>query len=155
MRFESEGASQIPPSMFEDIKKVKERLISAGVNVIDLGMGDPDLPAHVHIAERLREELAFNENVKHQNFNGCKEFRNDIAYFYKKRFNVELDPETDVLALIGCKEGITDLIPSLIDPGEYELIPNLIYPGYRTATYLANGKCHTVPITEDGFWVRF
>lgn len=149
MKYYSDRVAQIPPYMFAEIMKKKEQLINSGVKVIDLGMGDPDLPTPMHIVDKLQEELHNHENFKYPNFRGCKEFREAVAFFYKKQFNVDLDPETEVLALIGCKEGIAHLIPTVIDPGEYVLIPDPSYPVYRMATFLANGQYYSMPLLEE------
>lgn len=148
MKLRSKRVSAIPPYKFAEIKKEKERLIRNNVNVIDLGMGDPDLPTHPHIVQKLAEEIQVADNLKYPVFNGCIEYREAVAHFYKKQFNVDLDPETEILALIGCKEGIAHLVPSLIDPGETVLIPDPSYPVYRMATMLAGGHIHSLPLYE-------
>lgn len=149
MEFQSKRVSQIPPYMFAEIKQTKEKLVQSGVHVIDLGMGDPDLPTHDHVVEKLKDELQDHHNFKYPNFRGCQEYREAIAHFYKKQFDVVLDPETEILALIGCKEGVAHLIPSLIDPGDYVIIPDPSYPVYRMATYLANGNEYRLPLVEE------
>jgi hypothetical protein len=92
--FRSNRVAQIPPYMFAKIKKKKEEMVQSGIDVIDLGMGDPDLPTPAHIVNKLVEEMAFSENLKYPNFQSCREFREAVADYYKRHFRVELDPET-------------------------------------------------------------
>jgi LL-diaminopimelate aminotransferase len=149
MRFQSNRLSQIPPYLFAEINKKKAALIEAGVDVIDLGIGDPDLPTPSHIVDKLIEEMKDPRNFKYPSFNGCSEFRHSVADFYKRQYDVEIDPDTEVLALIGSKEGIAHLIPTLIDPGDMVLIPDPSYPVYRMATYLANGQDYSMPLKQE------
>jgi LL-diaminopimelate aminotransferase len=149
VRYQSNRVAQIPPYLFAEMNKKKAALIESGVDVIDLGIGDPDLPTPEHIVEKLIVEMQDPKNLKYPSFIGCIEFRRAVADFYKKQFDVILDPETEVLALIGSKEGIAHLIPSLIDPGDYVLIPDPSYPVYRMATTLANGQFYNMPLTQE------
>lgn len=148
MKYQSNRIDQIPPYLFAEINKKKEAMIKAGVDIIDLGIGDPDLPTPAHIVNKLVEEMQDAKNFKYPSFIGIKEFRQAVADFYSRKYGVELDPETEVLALIGSKEGIAHLVPTLIDPGDYVLIPDPSYPVYRMATLLANGNYHNMPLTK-------
>lgn len=149
MRFQSKRVAQIPPYLFAEINKKKAAMIQSGVDIIDLGIGDPDLPTPEHIVEKLMEEMQDSKNLKYPSFVGCAEFRHAVVNFYKRQFDVELDPDTEVLALIGSKEGIAHLIPTLIDPGDMVLIPDPSYPVYRMATYLANGQYYNMPSKKE------
>ncbi|MBN6189084.1 LL-diaminopimelate aminotransferase [Aneurinibacillus sp. BA2021] len=146
----------IPPYLFNEINKKKQSLIEQGVDVIDLGIGCPDLPTPQHIIKRLLEEMADSENFKYSTYGGCLEFREAVAKFYKERFHVDLDPETEILTLIGSKEGIAHFIPATIDPGDIVLLPDPGYPTYRTAVHLANGVPYSMPLLqENGFRPEF
>ncbi|VDG97754.1 LL-diaminopimelate aminotransferase [Lysinibacillus sphaericus] len=147
--YQSNRLGQIPPYLFAEINKKKAAMIGAGVDVIDLGIGDPDLPTPPHIVEKLVEEMQDPTNFKYPSFIGCLEYRQSIADFYLRQYGVDLDPETEVLALIGSKEGIAHLIPTLIDPGDTVLIPDPSYPVYRMATLLANGKYYDMPLLKE------
>lgn len=147
--FISKRIGQIPPYLFAEINKKKAAMIESGVDIIDLGIGDPDLPTPKHILDKMVEELQDPYQLKYPSFTGCAEFRNAVADFYLRQYGVKLDPETEVLALIGSKEGIAHLIPTLIDPGDYVLIPDPSYPVYRMATMLANGQYYNMPLTKD------
>ncbi|GKV68846.1 LL-diaminopimelate aminotransferase [Sporosarcina sp. NCCP-2716] len=149
MKVASERVGQIPPYLFAQIQKKKAAMVAAGIDVIDLGIGDPDLPTPEHIVRRLTEELADPKNFNYPEFAGCAEFREAVARFYGQQYGVELDPETEVLALIGSKEGIAHLVPALIDPGDTVLIPDPSYPVYRMAVLLANGEYAGMPLREE------
>ncbi|WP_027417389.1 LL-diaminopimelate aminotransferase [Aneurinibacillus terranovensis] len=149
MSYQSNRVGQIPPYLFAEINKKKAAMIEAGIDVIDLGIGDPDLPTPTHIVEKLIEEMQDPKNLKYPSFIGCNEFRQAVADFYERQYDVKLDPNTEVLALIGSKEGIAHLVPTLIDPGDTVLIPDPSYPVYRMATYLANGKSYSMPLKEE------
>ncbi len=149
LNYQSNRLGQIPPYLFAEINKKKAAMIEAGVDVIDLGIGDPDLPTPPHIVEKLVEEMQDPANFKYPSFIGCLEYRQSIADFYLRQYGVELDPETEVLALIGSKEGIAHLIPTMIDSGDTVLIPDPSYPVYRMATLLANGKYYDMPLLKE------
>ncbi|MFJ8256452.1 LL-diaminopimelate aminotransferase [Peribacillus asahii] len=149
MIFQSDRVGQIPPYLFAEINKKKAAMIKSGVDVIDLGIGDPDLSTPEHIVEKLMEEIQNPLNFKYPSFIGCEEFRQAVADFYERQYGVRLDPDTEVLALIGSKEGIAHLVPSLIDPGDTVLIPDPSYPVYRMATHLANGHSYSMPLKYE------
>ncbi|CAI6034304.1 LL-diaminopimelate aminotransferase [Cohnella sp. JJ-181] len=156
MLHSSRRVEQIPPYVFAEMNRKKEQMIKAGVDVIDLGIGDPDLPTPRPIVDKLIEEMQDPANLKYPSFIGCAEFRSAVADFYRRTYNVELDPDTEVLALIGSKEGIAHLIPALVDPGDIVLVPDPSYPVYRMATEIAGGLPYSMPLTADnGFVPRF
>ncbi|KYC84162.1 LL-diaminopimelate aminotransferase [Heyndrickxia sporothermodurans] len=142
----SKRVQGLPPYLFSVIDEKKKRLQEKGVDVIDLGIGAPDLPTPNFIVERLIKELQDPQNFKYSGYSGCQEFREAVAAFYKKQYDVELDPTTEILTLIGSKEGIAHVIPAMIDIGDAVLIPDPGYPVYRTATYLAGGECIDLPL---------
>lgn len=146
MKYKSNRLSTIPPYKFAEVQKMKQEALKNGVDVIDLGVGDPDLPTPKHIVTKLAEEVQNPANLKYPRFAGAPEFKEAVAEFYRRTYDVELDPETEVLALIGSKEGIGHLLPSVIDPGDYVLGPDPGYPVYRMATLLADGKYHNMEV---------
>ncbi|GAA0330876.1 LL-diaminopimelate aminotransferase [Bacillus carboniphilus] len=146
---QSRKMEQIPPYMFAEFARKKAEMIKAGVDVIDLGIGDPDLPTPEHIVEKLVEEARKPENSKYPSFIGHPAFRKAVAHFYKREFDVELDPDTEVLALIGSKEGIAHIVPTVLNPGDYCLIPDPGYPPYRMATYLAEANVQYMPLKKE------
>ncbi|WP_042355477.1 LL-diaminopimelate aminotransferase [Bacillus rubiinfantis] len=149
MNFTSNRVGQIPPYLFAEINKKKAEMLKAGIDIIDLGIGDPDLPTPKHIVDKLAEESQDPKNLKYPSFVGCPEFKQAVANFYQREYGVILDPDTEVLALIGSKEGIAHIVPTLVDPGDYVLIPDPSYPVYRMATLLANGQYHNMPLTKE------
>jgi LL-diaminopimelate aminotransferase len=145
----SKKVDQLPPYLFARINEKKRQLMSEGVDIIDLGIGDPDIPTPTFIVDRLVKELANPENMRYSAFSGCDEYREAVAYFYKKEYGVELDPKEEVLTLIGSKEGIAHLILAYIDEGDAVLVPDPSYPVYRMATILSNGVVHEMPLLEE------
>ncbi|MFZ3578452.1 LL-diaminopimelate aminotransferase [Virgibacillus sp. DJP39] len=146
MKTKSNRLANIPPYKFAEVQKMKQKALKAGIDVIDLGVGDPDLPTPKHIVKKLEEEIQNPANLKYPSFIGSPEFREAVTTFYRKSYGVELDPDTEVLALIGSKEGIGHLLPSVIDPGDYVLGPDPGYPVYRMATLLADGKYYDMSL---------
>lgn len=149
MKYESARLANIPPYKFAEIQKMKKEAMDAGIDVIDLGVGDPDLPTPRHIVNKLVEEVQNPANLKYPRFAGCPEFKEAVATFYKKTYNVKLDPDTEVLALIGSKEGIAHLLPAVIDTGDYVLGPDPSYPVYRTGTLLAGGQYYNMRLEAE------
>lgn len=149
MSFTSNRVSEVPPYVFSEINRKKAQLKQSGVDVIDLGIGDPDLPTPQPVVDRLIKEMGDPMNFKYSNYSGCLEFRKAVSSFYKKQYDVSLDPETEVLALIGSKEGIAHLVLALIDAGDYVLTPDPSYGVYRMATILAGGCFHNMPLAEQ------
>ena len=142
--------SAIPPYLFAEIDKLKAKARAEGVDVIDLGIGDPDQPTPSHIIEALTEAAADSTTHRYPPYEGLSEFKQAVADWYQKRYGVELDPQTEVMALIGSKEGIAHICWAYVDPGDTTLVPDPAYPVYRTGTLLAGGKPHILPLTAEG-----
>lgn len=149
MQFQSKRVSQIPPYIFSTINQKKILLKNKGIDIIDLGIGDPDFQTPTHIVKKLKEEMDFPHNFKYPAYNGIPELRQAIADFYQNNYGVKLDPHTEVLVLIGSKEGIAHLMPALIDPGDIVLTPNPGYSVYRTAIQLNNGVPYDMPLLKQ------
>ncbi|MFC7392781.1 LL-diaminopimelate aminotransferase [Scopulibacillus cellulosilyticus] len=148
----SQIVQQMPPYLFSNLNRKKETLKKQGVDIIDLGIGDPDLPTPTFIIDQLIKELEHPENFRYSAFNGCPEFRQAVSDFYFKHFQVEIDENKEVQTLIGSKEGIAHLIQAMIDPGDFVLIPDPCYPVYKMAVHLAGGKIFPMPLkAENGF----
>jgi len=144
----SKRLKKLPPYLFVEIDRKKKELIEKGVDVINMGVGDPDLPTPEHIIKAGQEAL--NNPAYHQYpfGSGMKIFRQAIAQWYKKRFDVTIDPETEIHSLIGSKEGIGHLPLAFINPGDVVLIPDPGYPVYKTGTIFAGGKPYQMPLLE-------
>jgi LL-diaminopimelate aminotransferase len=132
--------------LFSEFQRKKKEMEENGVDVIDLGIGAPDLPAPPFVYERLVEEAKKPLNHKYSIYSGVPSFREAVAAFYKKQYDVTLDPETEVLTLIGSKEGIANLITAVTNPGDTVIIPDPGYPVYRAAAHLAGAVSVSVPL---------
>lgn len=142
--------------MFAQIDKLKAQKIKEGVDVISLGIGDPDLPTPDFIVDVLARAAQDPKNHQYPSYEGMLEFRKAVADWYKRRFNVTLDPETEVLTLIGSKEGIAHIFLAFVDPGDKTLVTDPGYPVYRIGTLLAGGEPVSVPgRKENNFLVDF
>jgi len=139
----------IPPYLFAEIDKKKEEALKRGVDIINLGIGDPDQPTPDNIIEKLRESVKDPKTHDYPPYAGTAEFRQAVAFWYKKRFGVDLDPDKEVMALIGSKEGIAHVFLAFIDPGDFSLIPDPGYPVYKTGTLFANGFPYSMPLLEE------
>jgi len=136
----------LPPYLFAEIDKKIAQKRAEGVDVISLGIGDPDQPTPRPIIERLCQEAYKPANHRYPSYYGLAELRQSIASWYERRFAVKLDPETEVLPLIGSKEGIAHIFLALLDSGDFSLIPDPGYPVYHMGTILAGGVSHFVPL---------
>ncbi len=139
----------IPPYLFAEIDKKKEEAIKRGVDIINLGIGDPDQPTPNNIIEKLRESVKDPKTHDYPPYAGTAEFRQAVALWYKNRFGVDLDPDNEVMALIGSKEGIAHIFLAFIDPGDFSLIPEPSYPVYKTGTLFANGFPYIMPLLKE------
>jgi len=148
----AERVRQIPPYLFAEIDRKKRELRAKGADLIDLGIGDPDIPTPGRIIDRLTKAAHDATNHRYPSYEGMLDFRQAVADWYQRRFGVSLDPEAEVLTLIGSKEGIAHIPLAFVNPGDYVLVPNPGYPVYRVATLFAGGTPHFMPLVgENGF----
>jgi LL-diaminopimelate aminotransferase len=142
----------LPPYLFAEIDRKIAAKRAAGVDVISFGVGDPDSPTPDHIVAAMKEAAADPATHQYPSYFGMAEYRRAIAAWYGRRFGVTLDPDTEVLPLIGSKEGIAHLPVAYIDPGDVALIPDPGYPVYQVATHLAGGTPLPFALSpDDGF----
>ena len=139
----------LPPYLFAAIDKAKQDALAKGVDVIDLSVGDPDLQTPSHIVEAMREAVKNPENHQYPSYAGKLSFRKAVADWYSRTFGVRLDPEKEVLALIGSKEGIAHAPLAFLNPGDMALVPDPAYPVYRTAVSFAGGTPVIMPLERD------
>ena len=145
----SRRIESLPPSLFVEItKKIAEKR-AKGEEVVDFGIGDPDIPTPAHIIERLCQAAKEPANHRYPETEGLPELRRAIAGWYKKRFDVDLDPDKEVLPLIGSKEGIFNIAFCFIDYKDVALVPDPAYPVYAVGTMLASGSPYYLPLTEE------
>ncbi len=139
---------KLPPYLFAEIDRKKRELIAKGKDVIDLGVGDPDIPTADFIIDALAAAAKNPRNHRYALDQGMPEFRQEIRDWFGKRFNVKLDADKEILPLIGSKEGIGHLPLAVLDPGKVCLIPDPGYPVYRSGTLFAEGIPYTMPLLE-------
>ncbi len=148
----SERLKQLPPYLFIEIDKKKKAAIERGVDIISLGIGDPDLPTPGFIIEALHQAAKDKANHQYPLGTGLPKFREAVAGWYGRRFGVQLDPKDEVVALIGSKEGIGHLPLAVLNPGDVCLVPSPGYPVYHAGTLFAGGVSHFMPLEEkNGF----
>jgi LL-diaminopimelate aminotransferase len=145
----SQRIEQLPPYLFAEIDRQKKAALERGVDIISLGVGDPDLPTPPHIVKAGQAALAKAANHPYPFGAGLASFRGAVARWMKKRFGVVLNPESEIYALIGSKEGIAHLPLAFINPGDVALVPDPAYPVYKNATLFAGGEVHLMPLRED------
>ncbi|NGZ59490.1 MAG: LL-diaminopimelate aminotransferase [Nitrospira sp. LK265] len=138
----------LPPYLFAAIDKMKQEAIARGVDIINLGIGDPDLPTPMPIIERLANAAKDAKHHQYPSYEGMLSFRKAVAGWYKRRFNVTLDPANEVLTLIGSKEGIGHIHLAFVNPGDVVLVPSPGYPVYPVATGFSGGQSHVMPLTK-------
>ena len=152
----SQRIAQLPPYLFAQIDKKKKEKLDQGADVIDLGVGDPDIPTPKPIVEAMKRAVEKPENHRYPSYEGMLSFRQAVADWYKKRFGVDLDPQKEVIALIGSKEGIAHFPLAFINPGDVVLCPDPAYPVYKIGTLLAGGEPYVLPLKEEnGFLPDF
>lgn len=143
----------IPPYLFVKIEEKKDELVKKGVDVIDFGIGDPDLPTPAHIFQKMQEVLATKEAGNYPTSKGEFAFRQAVSKWYQKRFRVELNPRDEICCLIGSKEGLAHLFFAFIDQDDIALVPDPAYPVYKIGTILAGGEPYFLPLTEKNNFI--
>ncbi len=144
--------TKLPPYLFAAIDAMKQEAIQAGKDVINLGVGDPDLPTPKHIIDRLCETAYDPANHQYPSYTGMMGFRKSMAAYYQRTRGVTVDPATEVLTLIGSKEGVGHLPLAFVNPGDIVLVPDPGYPVYAAGTTLAGGEAFLMPLnSENGF----
>lgn len=142
----------LPPYLFAAIDEMKRKAIERGVDIINMGIGDPDLPTPALIIERLKQAAADPKNHQYPSYEGLLSFRQAVADWYKRRFGVALDPASEVVTLIGSKEGIGHVPLAFVDPGDIVLCPSPGYPVYPVGTAFAGGMPYIMPLVkQNGF----
>lgn len=129
-----------------------DQMNKEGKNVINLGIGSPDLPPHPDVIKTLAEEAAKPNQHGYQNYKGSPVLRNTISKWYKKWYKVDLNPDTEILPLIGSKEGIMHICMTYINPGDVVLIPNPGYPTYKSAATIAGASVKAYTLNEENKW---
>src|SRR5437773_200647 len=146
---------RLPPYVFAIVNDLKTKARARGEDVIDLGMGNPDLPTPKHIVAKLIEAAQNPKNHRYSASRGITRLRVAIAKWYRDRYGVELDPDSETIETIGAKEGLAHLALAVLQPGDGALVPNPTYPIHSYSVVIADGDLRSVPLTPDGdFFAR-
>ena len=145
--------SRLPPYVFSQVVELMLEARRKGEDIIDLGMGNPDLPAPQPVIEKLKEALDNPKNHRYSASRGIKGLRKAICDWYRRRYEVELDPETEAIVTIGAKEGLAHLVLAMIESGDVVFVPNPTYPIHSYSVVIAGGDLRSVPFTgEEDFF---
>ncbi|MGE5300864.1 MAG: LL-diaminopimelate aminotransferase, partial [Acidobacteriota bacterium] len=139
----------LPPYLFASIDKMKQEARARGVDVIDMSIGDPDLPTPSHIVDAMKRAVEKPEHHRYPSYEGMLSFRQAVADWYRRRFGASLDPKTEVLSLIGSKEGIGHLPLAFVEPGDTVLVPSPGYPVYPVSVLFAGGESCLMPLRQE------
>src|ERR671913_1589213 len=136
---------RLPPYVFEQVNRAKAAARNAGADIIDLGMGNPDLPAPLHVIEKLKDTLGKPRTDRYSASKGIAGLRRAQAGYYARRFGVKLDPDRQVVATLGSKEGFANMAQAITEPGDVILVPNPSYPIHAFGFLMAGGGLPPVP----------
>lgn len=137
---------RLPPYVFESVNRAKAVARNAGADIVDLGMGNPDLPAPAHVIEKLKETLGKPRTDRYSASKGIPGLRKAQAAYYERRFGVKLNPDTQIVATLGSKEGFANVAQAITAPGDVVLVPNPSYPIHAFGFLMAGGSIRSVPI---------
>lgn len=141
--------SRLPPYVFATVDALKKELRQKGEDIIDLGMGNPNIPTPKHIVDKLTEAAKLGQNHRYSVSAGVPKLRLAISDWYKRRFNVNINPETEAIATMGAKEGLAHLVLATISPGDVVFAPNPTYPIHPYSVIIAGGDLRSIPIGPD------
>jgi alanine-synthesizing transaminase len=141
--------SRLPPYVFASVNEIKMEARRRGEDIIDLGMGNPDMPTPKHIVDKLIEAAEKGPNHRYSASMGITKLRHAIVDWYKRRFDVDLDPEKEAIITIGAKEGLAHLILATVSPGDVVFAPNPTYPIHPYSVIIAGGDLRSIPIGPD------
>lgn len=139
---------RLPPYVFAVVTELKSKMRRAGEDVIDLGMGNPDLPTPKHIVDKLVEAARNPRNHRYSLSRGIPKLRQAICSWYKRRYDVDLDPDTEAIATIGAKEGISHLVMAILGPGDIAMVPNPTYPIHAYSVIIAGADVRSISLTS-------
>lgn len=145
----SDRINALPPYLFATIDKAKARVKEKGVDVIDLGVGDPDQPTHQHIVDSMCEAVRDPSTHRYPSYSGMPAFREAAARWCKDTKGIDIDPATEALTMIGSKEGVAHIPLAFLNPGDVALVPDPAYPVYKIGTQFAGGVPHIMPLLEE------
>ena len=149
MKVTSRRIDRLPPYVFAQVNARKMALRRDGIDIIDLGMGNPDQPTPTHIIDKLTEVVHDPKTHRYSPSQGIEALRNAICRHYKRRFDVDLDPESEAIVTIGSKEGLAHICLALLDPGDLVIVPNPAYPLHLYGVAIANGNVLSLPLRPE------
>jgi len=145
----SDRLNNLPPYLFKEIDRQKEEVRKEGIDIIDLGVGDPDMPTPSHIIEELKKAASDPANHRYPSYTGMHDFNEAVARWYKRRFNVDLDPAKEIVTLIGSKEGIAHIPLAFINNGDLALVASPGYPVYDIGVKFAGGQTYFMDLLKQ------
>ncbi|NQT09765.1 MAG: LL-diaminopimelate aminotransferase [Desulfobacteraceae bacterium] len=145
----SDRLNSLPPYLFKEIDRKKEEVRKSGVDIIDLGVGDPDMPTPLHIIEALNRAALDPANHRYPSYTGMDDFNKAVARWYKRRFNVDIDYKKEVVTLIGSKEGIAHIPLAFINNGDIALVTSPGYPVYDIGVKFAGGQTYFMDLLKQ------
>ena len=145
---------RLPPYVFEEVNRLKAQARAAGDDIIDFGMGNPDMPTPDHVVEKLCEVAHDPRSNRYSASRGIKGLRKAMAAYYKRRFGVTVDPDSEVIATLGSKEGFANLAAAITAPGDVVLVPNPAYPIHAFGFILAGAAIRHIPATNPEEYLR-
>lgn len=145
----SDRLNSLPPYLFKEIDRQKEEVEKQGIDIIDLGVGDPDMPTPQHIIDALKQAASDPANHRYPSYSGMEDFNGAVARWYKRRFNVDLDPLNEVVTLIGSKEGIAHIPLAFINPGDVALVSSPGYPVYDIGVKFSGGETYFMNLLKE------
>lgn len=152
----AERLKKVPPYPFTDIETKEKEALAQGIDVISFGIGEPNISPPPSIIKSLLLEANKPKNHYYPEYEGSLDFRQNVAKWYKKRYDVSLNTDHEILALIGSKEGIANVLLAYINPGDYVLIPDPSYPVYKSGTIFAGGEPYLMPLlSKNNFFPDF
>jgi len=149
----AERLRQLPPYLFKEIDRKKAEIKAKGIDIIDLGVGDPDLPTPQHIIDKMKRTVEDPANHRYPSYSGMNDFKEAVAEWYQRRFGVDLNANGEVVSLIGSKEGLAHLPLAFINPGDVALVPTPAYPVYHIATLFAGGESFFMPLLSKNHYL--
>jgi alanine-synthesizing transaminase len=149
MEHEFHRIKRLPPYVFAEVNAMKAAARANGDDIIDFGMGNPDLPTPAHIVDKLVETVRDPRTHRYSNSRGIPGLRRALCGYYERRFGVDLDPESEAIVTIGSKEGLANLAQAITGPGDVILVPNPSYPIHQFGFIIADGAVRYVPVTPD------
>src|SRR5436309_13893101 len=145
---------RLPPYVFEQVNRAKAAARNAGADIIDLGMGNPDLPAPAHVLDKLKETVGKSRTDRYSSSRGIPGLRRAQAAYYERRFGVKLDPETQIVATLGSKEGFANVAQAITAPGDVVLVPNPTYPIHAFGFLMSGGVVRSMPADPNADFLR-